>query len=127
MTQNPELRTTSGDFVPESSGNPGFRHLVVATDLSLNSERAAYFAVQLAKRLQAKLTLLHVVPEPSALEYSMEGNPMQEIHGWEEEAEEKLVKQLWRLQREYQNVHCVQFYAPHPLAQIASVPSLKSL
>jgi nucleotide-binding universal stress UspA family protein len=121
MTQISSFQTATDDLAPKSSGRQEFRHLIVVTDLSLNSERVVDFAVQLAKRFQAKLTLLHVIVEPSALEYSMEDVPMKEIHGWEEEADERLVKQLWRVQREYQNVRSVQFYAPHPDAQIARV------
>src|ERR1700741_1827388 len=60
-----------------------FRHFVAPTDFSPNSDKAVDYAVQLARRLGAKLTLLHVVPEPSALDYSIEGISLKEIEGWE--------------------------------------------
>ena len=78
--------TAPEDLAAKSSGNTKFNlsRIVAPTDFSPNSERAVEYAVQLARHLGAKLTLLHVVPEPSALDYSMEGVSVQEIQGWED-------------------------------------------
>jgi nucleotide-binding universal stress UspA family protein len=101
MKQVMDTLTTPEDLAAQSSGGSKFKitHLVAPTDFSPNSERAIDYAVQLAQRLGAKVTLLHVVPEPSALDYSMEGVSMvgvsvQEIQEWEKEAEIKLAEQL---------------------------------
>ena len=101
MKQVMDTLTTPEDLAAQSSGGLKFKiaHLVAPTDFSPNSVRAIDYAVQLARRLGAKLILLHVVPEPSALDYSMDGVSMvgvsvQEIQEWEKEAEIKLAEQL---------------------------------
>ena len=101
MKQVMDTLTTPEDLAAQSSGGLKFKiaHLVAPTDFSPNSERAIDYAVQLARRLGVKLILLHVVPEPSALDYSMDGVSMvgvsvQEIQEWEKEAEIKLAEQL---------------------------------
>jgi hypothetical protein len=63
------------------------KRILAPTDFSPKSEKAVNYAIQLAQRLGAKLTLLHVVPEPPAVDYSMEGISIQEIQRWEEKAE----------------------------------------
>src|SRR6266481_3628346 len=115
--------TTPEDLAAQSSGSLkfNFSHLVAPTDFSPNSERAIDYAVQLARRLGAKLTLLHVVPEPSALDYSMEGVSVQEIQEWEKEAEIKLSEQLARAQLEYEAVDALRFSALHPRDEIVRV------
>ena len=56
---------TVGPHSTPASGAPeGFREILYATDLSPDSERVARYAVSLAQEFQARLTLLHVVPEP---------------------------------------------------------------
>ena len=95
-----------------------FSHFVAPTDFSPNSDKAVNYAVQLARRLGAKLTLLHVVPEPSALDYSIEGISRQEIEGWEAEAEKRLAHELARAQVEYANVESIQVTALHPRDEI---------
>jgi nucleotide-binding universal stress UspA family protein len=96
MKQVMDTLTTPEDLAAQSSGGSKFKitHLVAPTDFSPNSERAIDYAVQLAQRLGAKVTLLHVVPEPSALDYPMVGVSVQEIQEWEKEAEIKLAEQL---------------------------------
>jgi len=71
-----------------------FRHILAPTDFSPNSEKAMDCAVQLARRLSAKLTLLHIIPEPSALDYSIGGIPSEEIELRQQDAEKKLAEQL---------------------------------
>lgn len=115
-----DTSTASEDLVAQSSGSTkfNFSRIVAPTDFSPNSERAVDYAVQLARRLGAKLTLLHVVPEPSVLDYSMEGFSVQEIQGWEEEAEKKLKERLARAQLEYKEVDALRASALHPRDQI---------
>jgi universal stress protein A len=93
-------------------------HLLVPTDFSPNSEKAMSYAIELAKLAGAKLTLLHVVPEPSALDYTMQGIPVDEIAGWQKEAAERLAEQLARAKLEYQNVESLQTLALHPRDEI---------
>ena len=57
LTVGPHSHERSGD-------NEGFREILYATDLSPESSRAAAYAVSLAEEFQARLILLHVVPEP---------------------------------------------------------------
>jgi hypothetical protein len=72
-----ETSTDTGVARAESVDTPKFtfNHILAPTDFSPNSDKAVDYAVQLARRLGAKLTLLHIVPEPSALDYPMEGIP----------------------------------------------------
>jgi universal stress protein A len=108
------------DLAPRSSSNFNFnfRHIVAPTDFSASSERATDYAVQLARHLGAKLTLLHVVPEPSALDYSMEGVSTQEIQEWDKQAEIKLAEQLTRAQLEYKEIDALRLSALHPRDEI---------
>ena len=46
--------------------NGEFREILFATDFTSESQAAAAYAVSLAQEFQARLTLLHVVPEPEA-------------------------------------------------------------
>ena len=98
-----------------------FNHIVAPTDFSPNSDRAVDYAVQLAQCLGAKLTLLHIVPEPSALDYPIEGIPAEEIEGWKKEAETRMADQLARAKLQYQEVNSVQRTALHPRAEIIGV------
>jgi universal stress protein A len=120
MKQVTDALTTPEEMAAQSSGSLkfNFSHLLAPTDFSPNSERAVDYAVQLARRLRAKLTLLHVVPEPSALDYSMEGVSVQEIQGWEEEAEKKLTEQIARARLEYKEVDSLRVSALHPRDEI---------
>ena len=120
MKETANTLTALEDLPVQSSGSMkfNFRHIVAPTDFSPNSERAVDYALQLARRLGAKLTLLHVVPEPSALDYSMEGISVQQIQGWEEEAEERLTERLTRAQLEYKEVDALRASALHPRDQI---------
>lgn len=95
--------------------------IVALTDFSQNSEKTVDYAIQLARRIGAKLTLLHVVPKPGALDYSMEGISIQEFQGWEEEVEQKLKEELSRARLEYQEVDAVKGSALHPRDQIVKI------
>ena len=52
-----------------------FRGILVPTDFSPRSEHAVDYGVQLAKQLRIHLTLLHVVPKPFAIDYTLGGIP----------------------------------------------------
>ena len=109
---------TSGD--PSGQPRSPFRlgHLLVPTDFSPNSEKAMTYAIQLAKLAGAKLTLLHVVPEPAALDYTMQGVPVDEIEGWQKAAAKKLAEQLARAKLAYPSVESLQTLALHPRDEI---------
>jgi nucleotide-binding universal stress UspA family protein len=95
--------------------------ILVATDFSPNSLRAVRYSVQLAKRLGARLTILHVVPEPSALSYPMEGIPPEEVAAWQREAAKRLDQQVVEAKREYAKVDCLQRTAFSPRDEIVKV------
>ena len=115
---NPETSKDSLNQPPSKSPST-LRHILAPTDFSLNSEKAVNCAIQVAKLVGAKLTLLHVVPEPSALDYATQGILVDEIQGWQQEAEEKLADQLAKAKLEYQNVDSIQAIALHPRDEIA--------
>ena len=98
-----------------------FRHILAPTDFSPNSEKAMECAVQLARRLGAKLALLHIVPEPSALDYSIGGIPTEEIERWQQGAEKRLAEQLARAKLEYQQISSARRSALHPRDEILRV------
>ena len=81
-------------------------------------QKAVQYAIQLARLVRAKLTLLHVVPEPSALDYTMQGIPVDEIQGWKNEAETKLESELARAKLAYQEVDSALTMALHPRDEI---------
>jgi universal stress protein A len=114
MSTNPQESTGQSPRRPNFS----LSRIVAPTDFSSNSKKAVDYAIQLARRLGARLTLLHIVPEPSALDYSMEGISVQELQGWKEEATKRLADELARAKLEYQEVDAVQGSAIHPPDQI---------
>ena len=120
MKENTNIATLAENSLPESYGSQQFRvdRILAPTDFSPNSEKAVAYAIQLTRRLGAKLTLLHVVPEPSAADYSMDGLALQDIQGWEDEAEEKLAELLARAKLEYREVEALKVNALHPRDKI---------
>jgi nucleotide-binding universal stress UspA family protein len=123
MKEDIAVSTTPQELPRQSAGTPNFNinHIVAPTDFSQNSEKAVAYAIQLARRLGAKLTLLHVVPKPGALDYSMEGISIQEFQGWEEEAEQKLKDELARAKLQYAEVDAIQGSALRPRDQIVRI------
>jgi len=101
----------------------GFSRILATTDFSPNSDKAVDYAIQLAKRLGAKLILLHVVPEPSALDYPIEGISSEEIKGWQQAAEKKLAEQFARVKLAYKEVESAQRTALHPRDGIVQAAS----
>jgi universal stress protein A len=115
--------TTSEASTSDASNISKFRfdRILAPTDFSHNSERAVDYAIQLAKRLGAKLTLLHVIPEPSALDYEIGGFPDEEIQERQKEAQKRLAERLTRAKIEYQEVDSLQRTGLHPRDEIVSV------
>jgi nucleotide-binding universal stress UspA family protein len=102
------------------ASKPAFRlrRILAPTDFSANSEKAVCYAIQLARLVGARLTLLHVVPEPSALDYTMQGVPVDEIKGWQEEADAKLANELAKAKLDYHDVDSSLTVALHPRDEI---------
>jgi universal stress protein A len=115
-----ESLATSGDSADRPTAKPPFRlrRILAPTDFSANSEKAVHYAIQLARLVGAELTLLHVVPEPSALDYTMQGIPVDEIQGWKEEAAAKLADELAKAKLAYQEVDSALTMALHPRDEI---------
>lgn len=88
------------DSRPETAADPFahlepvFRRILVPTDFSHRSEVAVAYAVELARKMRGQLTLLHVLPEPSAFDYNIGGYPREEWDQSKEEAEKKLAAAL---------------------------------
>ena len=57
---------------------PAVQHILVASDFGSSSSRAVHFAAELATRFTARLTVLHVVPEPLPL-YAVEAPMLGEL------------------------------------------------
>jgi universal stress protein A len=127
--ENCKMKTVTEKLTPkkDSSVRPdsipllSLKHVLAPTDFSQNSEKAVSYAVQLAKLIGAKLTLLHVVPEPSPLDYPMGGIPATEMEGWQEEAKKRLADELSRAKLDYGDVDSVQTTALHPSDKIVEV------
>jgi len=81
MKEVTERSTNPQESTDRSLGRPNFSlsHIVAPTDFSSNSKNAVDYAIQLAQRMGARLTLLHIVPEPGALDYSIEGISRQNV------------------------------------------------
>jgi len=93
----------SGDFThsrtetaadPIANLEPVFRRILAPTDFSHRSEVAVAYALELARKMHGQLTLLHVLPEPSALDYNIGGFPRAEWDQTRGEAEKKLAGAL---------------------------------
>jgi universal stress protein A len=81
-----------------------FSQILAPTDFSPKSEVAVDYAVELARRLGARVTLLHVFPEPSALDYTMGGIPDGQWEQAREAADKKLAEELARAKLRYERV-----------------------
>jgi universal stress protein A len=83
---------------------PVFTRILALTDFSHRSQAAIEYAVQLARSMQARLTLLHVLPEPSAFDYTMGGFSRGEWEEGKEEAVKKLAEETTRTKADYGEV-----------------------
>ena len=104
------MKQTATVFKARSARKPlvprkfGFGQILAPTDFSENSAIAVDYAVELSRRLGGQLTLLHIVPEPSALDYTMGGFPPGEWEQAQEEASKKLDQELARTRATYERV-----------------------
>ena len=114
---------------PQASAGPrpapltfSFDRIVAATDFSPRAQRAVDHAVQLAQRLGARLTVLHVYPEPpQAWESALSGI---EVSDWEqgrEAREEQLTEQVAKARRSYPAVDGLLRTADHFRREILAV------
>jgi len=83
---------------------PLFRRILAPTDFSHRSEAALDYAVNLARRTHGQLTLLHVLPEPSAFDYTMNGYAHGEWDQAKEEAEKNLADAVTHAKRTFLEV-----------------------
>jgi nucleotide-binding universal stress UspA family protein len=81
-----------------------FSEILVPTDFSLRSDRAVNYAVDLARRLGSHLTLLHIVPAPYAIDYTLGGIPNGEWERVRHRADQKLQAVLQRTKIKYEAV-----------------------
>jgi universal stress protein A len=68
---SPFAKTESTETV--IAQQPACSRILALTDFSHRSRAAVAYAIQLAKSMHARLTLLHVLPPPSAFDYTMDG------------------------------------------------------
>jgi nucleotide-binding universal stress UspA family protein len=78
-----------------------FRHVLVATDFSECSSAATDAAVELARRYEAALTLVHVVEIPLAAYVGMVPAPIDLVTPIHEAAREQLQKALASVQKRF--------------------------
>jgi nucleotide-binding universal stress UspA family protein len=81
-----------------------FNQILVPTNFSSRSERAVNYAIELAKNLHANLTLLHVVPAPFAIDYTLGGIPNGEWEQVRHRVDQKLDAALRRAKIKYNRV-----------------------
>lgn len=89
---------------PFGTRKSAFSEILVPTDFSSRSESAVTYAIDLARRLGAHLTLMHAVPARYALDYTLGGIPNGD---WEQalhKAEGKLNAALARARIRYEQV-----------------------
>jgi hypothetical protein len=90
--KDPQIATAA---VPKDLAQPVFSRILVPTDFSHSSEAAVSYALQLAKQTHAQLTLLHVLPEPATLDYTLSGFPETAQDRAKEEGS-SLLDEQWR-------------------------------
>jgi nucleotide-binding universal stress UspA family protein len=90
--------------VAAPSPPPVFTRILVPTDFSHRSETAIGYAVEIASSMNAHLTILHVIPEPSAFEYTLAGLPPGELDQAKETIEKKLAEETSRTKLVYREV-----------------------
>jgi nucleotide-binding universal stress UspA family protein len=100
-TKGDSLKETAKPLVAQSktaetviAPAPVFTRILALTDFSHRSQAAVEYAAQLARSTHARLTLLHVLPPPSAFDYTMGGL----------EAVKKLAEERTRIKANYGEV-----------------------
>jgi nucleotide-binding universal stress UspA family protein len=89
---------------PFGARKSAFSEILAPTDFSSRSDSALTYAIELAKQLGAHLTLMHAVPAPYAIDYTLGGIPNGD---WEQalhDAEGKLNAALERIRIRYGRV-----------------------
>lgn len=114
---------------------PNYKNILIATDLTPNSEHAFKHAVLIARQSKAKIHLLHIVPEVDAGFRSYVSSIMGEgkLESFEsqheEQAREEIKRELEEFAREeladhpedFQRMESVLVVHGHPAAQILQV------
>jgi universal stress protein A len=100
MKQTAAISTERPGRKPSAPTKLAFSQILVPTDFSSKSKAAVDYAGELARRLGAQVTLLHVVPEPTPFDYSMSGFREQVREG----ADKKLDEELARAKLNYERV-----------------------
>ena len=98
----PVTQTATVETVMASQ--PVFTRILALTDFSHRSQAGVDYAIEVARSMHARLTLLHVVPEPSAFEYTMGGFSQGEWAEGKEEAARKLAEETTRIKAKYGEV-----------------------
>jgi universal stress protein A len=100
------VKTSKESFADESSvpKRLDFGQILVPTDFSRKSRAAVDYAIELARLFGAQVTLVHVVPEPSAFDYTIGGMPDGQWEQVREEAETRLNQELARAKVNYERV-----------------------
>jgi nucleotide-binding universal stress UspA family protein len=91
---------------------PLFSRILAPTDFSLRSEAALDYAVKLARRMHGQLTILHVLPEPSGFDYTMNGFALGEWEQVKEEAKNNLAAAVARAKRTFLEVDAKFRFGP---------------
>jgi nucleotide-binding universal stress UspA family protein len=83
---------------------PVFTRILALTDFSHRSQAAVEYAIEVARSMHARLALLHVLPEPSAFDYTMGGFSQREWEEGKKEAAKKLAEETTRIKAKYGEV-----------------------
>jgi universal stress protein A len=89
---------------PATHAQGVFRRILAPTDFSHRSEAALDYAVRLARLMHGQLTLLHVLPDPSAFDYTMNGPAQEEWDQAREKAEKNLADAVAHAKRSFLEV-----------------------
>jgi len=100
----PPVTSKEGPLPSPAGLRRPFGEILVATDFSTRSDRAVNYAVDLARQLQSHLTLLHVVPAPYAIDYTLGGIPNGEWEHVRHRADQELEAVLERTRILYEAV-----------------------
>ena len=72
---------------------PQIKKILYATDLSKNSAYAFYYAIDVAQKRDAKITILHVVePLPPVVRFYGSLNEEKEVYRWEKTADLEVIR-----------------------------------
>lgn len=100
---------------------PEYKKILYATDLSLNSAFAFRHAISVARRFQAQITLLHVLPEVDSATRNYVGSVMGEdkLAGFELKHKEEIVDQIHKRLHDFAKQELVDH--PEDLKRLAAI------